>query len=111
MILLVFLIIGISTIAAIARGRGASPWLWGLVALTGFFVVGALLARVVTSPFMALLANLGPFAWLALLALCLRFGLGRGGPQPQGKWSCPNCHWLNADYDILCGACKEPYKE
>jgi hypothetical protein len=107
-----FLVVAGSAIAAYARGRGGSPWVWGSVAIGGYFLLGAVLPFALrvsresdTFPFFWV-AGLG---WLGLTTLCARFLLGRGRPAPSGLWVCPNCKMLNAHYSVLCEACRQPY--
>ena len=48
-------------------------------------------------------------AWVAALAFCARFLLGREFAKPGGMWSCPNCRYLNQPYAVICEACRQPY--
>ena len=120
MIELILLIAAITTVGAVARGRGATPWLWGTVATVGylavaFAVVYAFERRLVTvtSPLMAQIPwpGIAAWGWIGCVLVYLRFFRARGAVQPDGKWTCPNCTWLNARYSVICEACKEPYRQ
>ena len=114
---IILLIAATSGIAAIARGRGGNPWLWGALTAIGYFVVPFLVAL-----FAALCgANashlkedaqlwffVSAIAWVAVLAFCARFLLGRKYASPGGLWSCPNCKYLNQPYAVICEACRQP---
>ena len=116
---IILLIAATSGIAALARGRGGNPWLWGTLTIAGYFAVPYLVA------FLAALFGVIPkdmkedaqilffvsaIAWVALLAFCARFLLGRKYANPGGMWSCPNCKYLNQPYAVICEACRQPYK-
>lgn len=120
MLELVLLLVAITTVAAIARGRGATPRLWGTVAAVGYVAAGLVAFYAiesglvaVTSPATARLIwpGIAGWGWIACVAVCLRFFRGRGAVQPQGKWTCPDCKWLNARYSIVCEACRQPYRQ
>lgn len=115
---IVLLIAATGGIVAFARGRGGKPWLWGVLTVVGYFIVPALVA------FCAVLLGADPkgvkesgqlwfyvsaVAWVAVLAFCARFLLGRGYAKPNGMWSCKNCKYLNKHYAVICEACREPY--
>ena len=116
---IVLLIAATSGIAALARGRGGNPWLWGAMTAIGYFVVPFLVAL-----FAALCgANashlkedaqlwffVSAIAWVAVLAFCARFLLGRKYASPGGMWSCPNCKYLNQPYAVICEACRQPFE-
>ena len=57
-----------------------------------------------------LVAIFSAVAWVAVLAFCARFLLGRQHANPGGMWTCPNCKYLNQPYVVLCEACRQPYK-
>jgi hypothetical protein len=115
----ILLIAATSGIAALARGRGGNPWLWGAMTVIGYFVVPFLVAL-----FAALCgANashlkedaqlwffVSAIAWVAVLAFCARFLLGRKYANPGGMWSCPSCRYLNQPYAVICEACRQPYE-
>jgi hypothetical protein len=115
-IILLFVVTG--GIAAYARGRGGRPWLWGTLTVVGYFLVPFLItvlaialgadAKSVKED-----AQVWFFAsaagWVAVLAFCARFLLGRGYAKPDGMWSCSNCKYLNQRYAVICEACRQPY--
>ena len=105
-------------IAAFARARGGRPWLWGALAIVGYFLVPLLVT------FFAVAFGADPkgikedaqlwffvssVAWIAVLALCARFLLGRHYVKPGGMWICSNCKYVNKPYAVLCEACSQPY--
>ncbi len=115
---IILLIAATAGIAGFARGRGGKPWLWGTLTVTGYFLV----------PFLVTLIAVGfgadpkgvkenaqlwffvsAVAWVAILAFCARFLLGRWYTKPDGMWSCPNCKYLNKQYAVICEACQQPY--
>ena len=49
-------------------------------------------------------------AWVAVLAFCARFLLGRKYANPGGMWSYPNCKYLNQPYAVICEACRQPFE-
>lgn len=100
---IVLLILAVSGIAAFARGRGASPWLLGSIAIAGYLGTGAL-ARSVAGP-ESIVPVFAPWGFIGLVALWTRFLVGRRSAQPEGRWVCPDCRWLNAHYSIVCEAC------
>ena len=115
---LILLFAAITSVSAIARGRGATPWVWGTVAMAGYLGVGfavvgvfALRLVTVTSPLMAKIPwhDIAAWSWIGCVVVYLRFFRARGALQPEGKWTCPNCKWLNARYSVICEACKERY--
>jgi hypothetical protein len=118
MLELVLLLVAITTVAAIARGRGATPWLWGTVAAVGYIAVGLVAFYAVESGFVTVpspatarffLPGIAGWGWIACVAVYLRFFRGRGAVQPEGQWTCPDCKWLNARYSIVCEACGQPF--
>ncbi len=113
------LIAATAGIAAFARGRGGKPVLWGILTVVGYFLVPFL----VTLSAVALGANtqaikensqlwflISAISWVAILAFCARFLLGRSYAKPGGIWSCPNCKYLNQPYAVICEACRQPYR-
>ena len=115
---IILLIAATSGIAAFARGRGGNPWLWGALTLVGYFVVpavvilfGALLGVHIrpSGEDVQFLFFVIAIAWVAILAFCARFLLGRKHAQPGGMWSCPHCRYLNQPYAVICEACHQPY--
>ena len=116
---IVLLVVATSGIASFARGRGGNPWLWGAMTVVGYFAVPFLVA------FVAAMFGVNPshlkedaqvlffisaIAWVAVLAFCARFLLGRKYANPGGMWSCPNCKYLNQPYAVICEACRQPYQ-
>jgi hypothetical protein len=97
-------------IAAMARGRGASPWLAGAIAATGFIVLKLLASLIASSIDTALLIGVGgSWAWLVAVAGFYRFRVGARQPQPAGIWVCPNCTYTNKAYALSCAACKQKW--
>jgi hypothetical protein len=118
MLEIVLLIVVTGGIASYARGRGGKPWLWGALTVVGYFLVPFLVA------FFAVAFGVNPkvvkddaqiwffvsaVAWVAILAFCARFLLGRNYAKPGGMWSCKNCKYLNQHYSVICEACRTPY--
>jgi len=104
------LVIAVTAITALARGRGASPVIAGTVAVLGWVLLrfGALLfVRGESAPFVLLLAS---WAWIAAVAGFVRFVVGGGKPKPDSKWYCPNCRYLNNASSIICKACQQPWQ-
>ena len=109
------LVVAVVGIVRMARARGASPWLFGGVAvfvwLAASAVSGQLLraATVQAAPgirmAMEASAYLAPWVALAFVVLYVRFVPGRKRTQPEGRWSCSTCGWLNAEYALQCEAC------
>jgi hypothetical protein len=115
---IVLLIAATAGIAGFARARGGKPWLWGTLAVVGYFLVPFLVTT------LAILLGVDPksvkgdaqlwffasaVSWMAVLAFCARFLLGRTREKPSGMWSCPNCKYLNQHYAVICEACQQPY--
>jgi hypothetical protein len=116
--IIIFLIFAVGWIARMARIRGASPWLFGGLALAGWltpFFLGNTLAQQLrgssggTLMAAEILFYFAPWALLGVVALYVRFIPGRQRPQPFGRWTCPECHWLNAAGALQCDACQAPY--
>jgi hypothetical protein len=109
----IFALIGsIGGIAALARGRGGTPWIWGTVAFVGYlltaFCTGFILALLhMGQPFVPMVAA---WLWIGGVALFLRFGLGRKHAQPESDWFCANCKTLNKKRAVLCEACKQTWE-
>jgi hypothetical protein len=93
---IILLIVATGGIASYARGRGGKPWLWGALTVVGYFLVPFLVG------FFAVLFGADPkvvkddaqiwffisaVAWVAILAFCARFLLGRNYAKPGGMWS------------------------
>jgi hypothetical protein len=116
---IILLVVATSGIVSFARGRGGNPLVWGALTVVGYFVVPFLVA------FFAAVFGANPghlkedarvwffisaIAWVAVLAFCARFLLGRKYANPGGMWSCPNCKYLNQPYAVICEACRQPYE-
>lgn len=115
---ILLLILTTGGITAFARGRGGKPWLWGTLTVVGYFLVPFVVTII------AILLGADPrsvqenkyvwfyasaIVWVAILAFCARFLLGRGYAKPDGMWSCKNCSYLNKQYAVVCEACRQPY--
>jgi hypothetical protein len=116
---IILLIAATGGIATLARARGGKPWLWGTLTVVGYFLVPFLVGffvgafssdpkRVKESA--QLLFFVSAVSWVAILAFCARFLLGRGYAKPDGMWSCPNCKYLNKEYAVICEACQQPWR-
>src|SRR5271168_1301503 len=115
---IILLIVVTGGIASYARGRGGKPWLWGAFTVVGYFLVPFLVGffAVVFGANPKLIKDEGQLlffipavAWVAILAFCARFLLGRNYAKPGGMWSCKNCKYLNQRYSVICEACRQPY--
>ena len=115
---IVLLIVAAGSIASFARGRGGNPWLWGTMTVVGYllvpFLVGFFTTLLGASPKdmkenAQVLFFISAIVWVAILAFCARFILGRKFASPGGMWSCPNCKYLNQPYAVICEACRPPY--
>lgn len=115
---IVLLIAATGGIASLARGRGGNPWVWGSLTAAGYFLVPFLvgfLARLLGANTKSmgedaqLLFFVSSLVWVAGLAFCARFLLGREFRNPGGMWPCPNCRYLNQPYAVICEACRQPY--
>lgn len=118
MLEIALLIAATAGIAAFARGRGGKPWLWGTLTVVGYFLVPFFVRfvalKLVANPLdigenSQLLFFTSAVSWVATMAFCARFLLGRGYEKPSGMWSCPNCKYLNKQYAVICEACQQPY--
>ena len=116
---IILLIAATSGIASFARGRGGNPWVWGAMTVGGYFLVpfvaGFCASALGANPTYLkenaqLLFFISAIAWVAVLAFCARFLLGRKYANPGGMWSCPNCKYLNQAYAVICEACRQPYE-
>lgn len=105
-------------IAAFARGRGGKPWLWGTWTVVGYFGVPSLVrflaVKLGGNPLDLgengqLLFFISAVSWVAMIAFCARFLLGRGYENPSGMWSGANCKYLNKPYAVICDPCQQPY--
>jgi hypothetical protein len=108
---ILILIVIVPIIVAIAKGRGASPWLAGSLALGGHFAIPMVVVLLFgQSESTLLVALVLSYAWLAFLAGYYRFMVGTGRPQPTGMWSCKNCSYTNKEYVLACGACGQSWQ-
>jgi hypothetical protein len=119
MIELFALVLVLTGIVRMARTRGASPWLYGLTAGIGWFVVGVFVTVVVggvlvalgyegngiTGFTMRLSASVSQWLWVGLVALHVRYRVGRGVEGPSGSWSCQSCRSINQSYALKCDTC------
>jgi hypothetical protein len=107
---LIGLFVAITAIAALARGRGASPVVAGVAAGGGWFLIeygGMFLLPKGQSPFVLMLIA---WAWIAAVAGFLRFVVGSRRAQPDGQWICSNCRYWNNASSVICEACKQPWQ-
>lgn len=102
--------VAVSGIAALARGRGASPVFSGTIAALGWAAIRFGGLFLIPPGDGVLLLMLGSWAWLAAVALYLRFVVGARMAKPDGKWSCSNCSYLNNSSSVICEACQQPYQ-
>lgn len=117
-LLIVMAIVGVG---ALARNRGSSPLVWSSLATIGAVILGYVIAPalIVLEPVHdAVLPNLAAifpgaamWAWIGLVALWVRFGIGAGKPGPSGMWTCPECKSLNQQSALFCDACRRPWGE
>ncbi len=107
---ILILIVVIPGIAAYARGRGASPWIAGTVALGGHVLIRIAIGYVGRSTDALIVALVASYAWLAAVAAYYRFMVGRSRPQPTGIWLCRNCSYTNKAYALSCEACGKPWE-
>jgi hypothetical protein len=119
MIGLFVLVLSLTGIVRMARTRGGSPWLYGLMAGVGWLVIGVLTGAILAgSGFQsgsgrlgtALVATVVPWAYVGLVALYVRFRVGNGTEGPSGSWSCPHCRSLNQGYALKCDSCGEAFQ-
>jgi uncharacterized membrane protein HdeD (DUF308 family) len=115
---IILLIAATTGIVSLARTRGGNPWIWGILTLLGYFLVPygivylAVAAHLFPTPAAEdaqLLSFVASIAWVALIAFCARFLLGRAHAKPDGMWSCQHCRYLNQPYAVICEACRQPY--
>src|SRR5258706_13164015 len=100
-------IVALAGIEALARGRGAYPGIWGVAGVLAF-AAGFMTGRVVGGRD-SLEQFLFPWILVGVVAFILRFVVGARELQPDGMWSCPNCHMVNEASYIVCQACQEPW--
>lgn len=111
MIEVIALIIALTGLAGIARGRGVPPKLAGGVAFFGWLFVR--LAGMLLSPSVevGLYFVVVAWIWIALVAGYLRFVVAAGKPKPDSKWNCANCRYLNNASSVICEACQTPWRQ
>jgi len=115
---IILLIAATVGITSLARGRGGNPWLWGTLTFVGYFVSPYVIILLATfahlfprpvgenAQFFSFLISI---VWVAVMAFCARFLLGRKHAKPDGMWSCPHCRYLNQPYAVICEACRQPF--
>src|SRR5262245_26688751 len=111
MIEIICLVIAVTGITALARGRGASPIVMGTAAVAGWVLieyVGVFFLPRSTSPFVLVFPA---WAWIGLVAGYVRFAVGARRPKPDSKWNCSNCRYLNNASSVICEACGQPWKQ
>jgi hypothetical protein len=108
---ILLLVIGTGAIASFARGRGASPKVWGTVAAAGYVLTELLapLAMRALGLTEQILPWLAALTWFAGIALYVRFGIGAGRPSPDSQWTCKECNYMNGRHAIICEACGKPW--
>lgn len=118
MIEIVFLIIAVGAIATVARQRGGNPWLWGPLALGGYFLLKLGMREFNLFPLppgqegdLNLVRFFIAIGYICLLYLLVRFGLGRTKTKAGGKWVCPKCKYLNDEIATNCEACGQAYED
>lgn len=104
------IVIALSGIGGLARGRGASPVLAGSIALAGWIVIGFFGPLFAPSENAKIAIAVGAWAWVAGVAVFLRFVVGASRPKPDGKWNCSNCRYLNNESSVICEACRQPWR-
>src|SRR4051794_1102079 len=104
---ILLLVIGTGAIASFARGRGASPKVWGTIAAAGYILIEFFtpLAMRALGWKEQILPLLFALAWFAGTALYVRFGIGAGRPSPDSQWTCKECNYMNGRHAIFCEAC------
>ena len=108
MLEMIGLVVAVTGIAALARGRGASPIVAGTAAVAGWVLIeygGAIILRQNPYPLM-----IAAWAWVAAVAGFVRFVVGAKLPKPDGKWNCSQCRYLNNASSVICEACQQPWQ-
>jgi hypothetical protein len=109
---IVGLIATISAVVTMARRRGTDVVLWGGLALGGFLIFaigGPAVLRAVHRDDYLVFAEAAGWAWIGVIFLYVRFGIGASKPKSWGMWTCGECKYLNAANAIVCEACGKPY--
>ena len=111
MLEIIGLVVAVTGITALARGRGASPVVMGTAAVAGWVLIeygGQFLLPRGTSAYALILPA---WAWVGLVALYVRFIVGASRPKPDSKWNCSNCRYLNNASSVICEACQQPWQQ
>jgi hypothetical protein len=111
MIEIIVLVIAVTGIATLARGRGASPVVVGTAAVAGWALIeygGLFFLRRPDASWPLMLVA---WAWIALVAGYVRFVVGAGHPKPDSQWNCSHCRYLNNASAVICEACQQPWKQ
>src|SRR5215470_15311617 len=104
------LLLAVTGIAALARGRGASPLVVGIVAVAGWVLIeygGLFFLPRGQSPYILMLIA---WSWIASVAGYVRFVVGASRAKPDGQWICANCRYWNNASSVICEACKQPWQ-
>ena len=99
---LFFLAVTGGAIAQLARRRGGLGWPFVVVAVAGYFVVGAVVGRAAGSG-PGLLAAAG---WVTLVFLSVFVVVG-GVRMASEPWQCPDCQFFNEPSTLVCGCGRE----
>jgi hypothetical protein len=78
-------------------------------AIVSFARVAVGMAPAVNSDDAQLLAFCSSILWVAIVAFCSRFLLGRNLANAGGMWCCPNCKYLNQPYAVICTSLRQQY--
>jgi hypothetical protein len=79
------------------------------VALGGYLVIRFLGGAVLSGKDAWLIIVLSAWAWVGIVALVVRFGIGAGRPKPEGRWVCKSCLYPNGAHAVVCEACQQPW--
>jgi hypothetical protein len=79
------LILALTGIGTLARGKGVNPFLAGGIAFSGWWFIRFGVGLFVRSEGGGFLLVLIAWAWVAAVAGFLRFVMGAGGPKPDSK--------------------------
>src|SRR3712207_6354294 len=106
------LVLSVSGIAALARGRGGTPWIWGVAAVAGYVATlfGTAVILALFSVRESVVPMVAAWMWIGAVALFLRFGMGSSHAQPDSDWFCANCTTLNKKRAVMCEACKQTWE-
>ena len=97
MIEIFIVVLGTVAIADAARRRGGSPWLFGVIAVIGYLVVGTAASQGLGQG-----ANLvGGVLWLGLLYGAVFLLVGKG-KTARNTWYCPECRFFNEPSTLVC---------